>query len=312
MNIVLEGPDNSGKSTLARVLSEKLQRPIYASEGPEKYPGELIERIERYRGLNNVIFDRHPCISDPIYGMFRSQRSSLAGGYEARFYAEQPLLIYCDPLDRGMQGHVEKKHDTAEHIDLIMRHHHAILNMYRLWAIQRSHFIFRIGDDVGRIVRLARDFDPVADVEAFHRRFNRDYDGAPRLLPPDVSQFREDFMREELTEYTLHARHAQAILEELNALINVNGYSLLTPVLAKMLDALVDEVYVVLGTARLHGFDFREAWRRVHEANMKKKGVERRIESSRYSSYDVVKPENWVAPDHTDLVSNHIHLGSRK
>ncbi len=176
MNIVIEGPDNSGKSTLAKLLSIELGRPVYASEGPEKYQGELRERVERYRGLSNVLFDRHPCVSDIIYGAFRERRSTMAGEQETLFYASQPLMIYCDPLDRGLKGHLEKAHDTAQHVKLIHEHHHAILDLYRTWGIQRAHIIYRIGDDPQRIVRFAREFDPVGDVEAFHRRFNRQYD----------------------------------------------------------------------------------------------------------------------------------------
>ncbi len=77
--------------------------------------------------------------------------------------------------------------------------------------------------------------------------------------------------------------------------------------LAEMLDALVDQTYIALGTAHLHGFNFREAWARVHAANMKKKPVVKRSESTRSSPHDIVKPDGWQPPDHTDLVKNHIH-----
>lgn len=308
MNIVLEGPDNSGKSTLAKLLSLELGRPVYASEGPEKSPGELRERVERYRGLRDVIFDRHPCISDPIYGMYRERRSSLAGEKETLFYAEQPLLIYCDPLDRGLTGHIEKGHDSADHIKLVHERYHSILSMYRQWGIQRAHIIYRIGDDPQRVVRFCREFDPVADVEAFHRRFCQQYNGAPRVLPPDLAQFREDFDKEETDEYIKNARAAAALFLDWSQYGETSvDPEAFTKTLAEMLDALVDGIYVKLGTAHLHGFNFREAWARVHAANMRKKPVQRRSESTRHSTYDLVKPPGWVAPDHTDLVSNHIH-----
>jgi len=67
------------------------------------------------------------------------------------------------------------------------------------------------------------------------------------------------------------------------------------------LDALVDLVYVALGTAYLQGFDFNEAFRRVHEANMKKVRARQKSDSKRASSYDVVKPVGWTPPDLSDL-----------
>lgn len=309
MNIVLEGPDNSGKSELAKLLSTELGKKVFASEGPEKHTGELRERVERYRGLHDVIFDRHPCVSDIIYGAFRERRSSMQGEQEALFYASQPLLIYCDPLDRGLRGHVEKAHDSAEHIKLVQQRYHSILSLYRAWGVQRAHIVYRIGDDPHRIVKFCRDFDPVADVEAFHKRFNRGYEGPPRMLPADLASFRYKGMREELEdEYIKRADKLDVLVEDMGefgaAPADVDRA---TRLLNDMLDSLVDLTYFTIGTARLHGFNFREAWRRVHEANMRKKAAERRSESTRGSALDIVKPEGWVAPSHVDLVQDHIH-----
>lgn len=65
----------------------------------------------------------------------------------------------------------------------------------------------------------------------------------------------------------------------------------------KALDALVDLVYFAVGTATSLGWDFDEAFKRVHEANMKKV----RAYTER-SSVDVIKPTGWKAPDLSDLV----------
>ncbi len=72
--------------------------------------------------------------------------------------------------------------------------------------------------------------------------------------------------------------------------------------LEKQLDALVDLMYVLLGTSYLQGFDLKEAWNRVHAANMTKIRTERADDSKRGSVYDVVKPEGFRPPDLSDLV----------
>lgn len=65
----------------------------------------------------------------------------------------------------------------------------------------------------------------------------------------------------------------------------------------EQLDALVDIVYIVLGIAWFHGFDrFEEAFRRVHEANMKKKC------RGKGDKQGVYKPEGWRPPVLEDLV----------
>lgn len=126
------------------------------------------------------------------------------------------------------------------------------------------------------------DFDPVRDIVEFHTKFQLQYEGPARLLDDNLSGFRQEFLHEELMEY---------------------GDGVDDQNLAKQFDALIDLVYVALGTAYLQGFDFREGWRRVHAANMQKVRAQKKEDSTRNSTHDVVKPEGWVAPDLNDLVS---------
>jgi predicted HAD superfamily Cof-like phosphohydrolase len=125
----------------------------------------------------------------------------------------------------------------------------------------------------------------IEDIRDFHRKFGLEYKGKPRQLSPDLFQFRSKFMEEELTEYILAYHEGN---------------------LVKQLDSLVDLLYVVFGTAHMHGFNIEEAWRRVHECNMKKDAVLKEgadPRSTRNSSpYDVVKPEGWMPPNLEDLV----------
>ena len=151
------------------------------------------------------------------------------------------------------------------------------------------------------------DFDPVADIEEFHKKFQLTYSGKPRLLPPSLLLFRRTFLREELDEYDLDAQRAQNALGMPRLIPDPSAF---TRYMSGMLDSLVDLVYVAIGTSYLHGFNFREAWRRVHAANMKKVRAKSSEQSTRHSTFDVVKPKNWTAPDHTDLVEDHVHKNS--
>lgn len=115
------------------------------------------------------------------------------------------------------------------------------------------------------------------DICTFHRTFKLTYDGPARQLPDDLKEFRIKFMHEELAEY-----------EKASADGDLEG----------MLDALVDLVYVAMGTAYLQGFPFEEAWDEVQRANMRKvKAGPNGEGSKRGNPNDVVKPEGWTAPD---------------
>lgn len=66
-------------------------------------------------------------------------------------------------------------------------------------------------------------------------------------------------------------------------------------------DALIDTVYVALGTAVMMGLSeeqFRECWLRVHEANMKKTVV--KMDGHKFG---VSKPDGWEEPKFGDILN---------
>ena len=148
-------------------------------------------------------------------------------------------------------------------------------------------------------------------VAEFHEKFGLGYGGPPRQLDDDLISFRIGFLIEELAEYS-EASGYKIIASELHHLSNLirkkNDYLLQRSEerdLEKQLDSLVDLNYVSDGTAYLHGFDFDEAYWRVHQANMQKIRVEAKtLEGSvRKSKYDVVKPDGWKPASLSDLVA---------
>jgi dCMP deaminase len=121
------------------------------------------------------------------------------------------------------------------------------------------------------------------DVAEFHKKFGLDYEGNPRFLNPNLQSLRERRLIEELEEYF---------------------YAIKNRNLTDAFDALIDLVYIALGTAYLHGFPFKEGWKRVHKANMKKKRAEKSKDSKHNSHFDIVKPADWKAPELDDLIKN--------
>lgn len=101
----------------------------------------------------------------------------------------------------------------------------------------------------------------------------------PQLLERVVLDFRTDFLFEELREWI-----------EANA----EGD------LARAADALVDLVYVALGTAHFMGLPFNALWNEVQRANLEKRpwreGDPIKPRNS-VGALDIVKPEGWRPPD---------------
>ena len=122
--------------------------------------------------------------------------------------------------------------------------------------------------------------DIIHDVEKFHTKFDlmpRDL-GAP--LDKALTEFRIKFLAEELKE----ANEAAARSD-----------------LSGLLDALVDLVYVAVGTAYTLNLNFSDAWKSVQAANISKVKASADNPSKRGFASDIVKPAGWRAPDHDSL-----------
>lgn len=133
---------------------------------------------------------------------------------------------------------------------------------------------------------MTTNFD---DVGYFHERFGLDnvthQDSGPRDVPMDLMEFRRKFLHEELEEF----EEGLAEGDE-----------------AKMADALIDLVYVAMGTAHLRGYPWEALWAEVQRANMSKVRAQRDgSDSVRGSQYDVVKPPGWKAPNIEGVLVKH-------
>lgn len=119
------------------------------------------------------------------------------------------------------------------------------------------------------------------DIHLFHQKFGLlPVAAQPTALSAELSDFRVKFMQEELDEY----RRAVASGD-----------------LEAQHDALIDLVYVAMGTAYLQRLPFNTGWDNVQLANMKKVRALRAGDSERGSTFDVVKPPGWQPPNHAYL-----------
>ena len=121
------------------------------------------------------------------------------------------------------------------------------------------------------------------DVAAFHERFALPRPARPALLPDDQFFFRDKFMAEELEEFHNAHQHGD---------------------LAGAADALIDLVYVAMGTAVMMGLPWQALWAEVQRANMSKvRAAADGSNSKRGTALDVVKPAGWVGPDIEGVLS---------
>ena len=118
--------------------------------------------------------------------------------------------------------------------------------------------------------------DILKDIDNFHKKYG--FEKNEKIDIPNNSElinFRTAFLMEELAEYT-------------NAITKKDT--------AGALDALVDIVYIALGTAWLFNLPFEKAWNEVQKANMSKIRAKDKT-GKRGTKFDVVKPKDWKAPN---------------
>ena len=118
--------------------------------------------------------------------------------------------------------------------------------------------------------------DILKDIDNFHKKYG--FEKNEKVDIPDNNElinFRTAFLMEELAEYT-------------NAITKKDA--------AGALDALVDIVYIALGTAWLFNLPFEKAWNEVQKANMNKIRAKDKT-GKRGTKFDVVKPKDWKAPN---------------
>lgn len=148
--------------------------------------------------------------------------------------------------------------------------------------------------------------DNFADVGDFHRRFGLtavNHEGVrPRRPDPELLEFRVKFLCEELQEFMEGMGVDFGTFDLFKRLPMISHDRHVDH--AQMFDALIDLVYVALGTAHLLGYPWPHGWDRVQAANMAKvRAKADGSDSKRGSSFDVVKPEGWTPPDIEGLLA---------
>lgn len=140
MRIILEGPDNAGKTSLAKRLIEAC--------GPEKvgyfHPGgkpdgveaelKCLEHQTHLLRQSNILIDRITAISQQVYnpdgGMNELRREALNN-----IMSMQPVMIYCRPSTDKLlrvQDLTWREDEDEAHKQKIIRNQHTFVERYDL------------------------------------------------------------------------------------------------------------------------------------------------------------------------------------
>lgn len=106
-------------------------------------PGTEETRFNDFRGADGVIFDRHVCVSEMIYGPL-FQRQAYPEHYYSRIYDGNHLFIYCRAPASALVDHVASSAtDTPEYLAQLKTHFAKVVQAYDAWAMLHAHIVYR-------------------------------------------------------------------------------------------------------------------------------------------------------------------------
>lgn len=156
MNIILEGPDHVGKSTLARMIREVTGWQIQPREGKPPTWEATLFKATRYLDLDGMIIDRHVIISQNVYneGLGRDE-PDIPGKLVDELYQQTNLFIYCRAL-RGIEGHQPSGGESAEHMRLLELNYRQLIEAYDRWAVLHANIIYHNYNQTERVCRMVK------------------------------------------------------------------------------------------------------------------------------------------------------------
>lgn len=131
--IIIEGMDNTGKSTIAKYLSRKFNLTLIKS--PKKRDNIVANCLELMERNPQVVLDRFGVISEMVYGpIIRGKNAFDSKSINHEFYLGRlvdckPLILFCRPHEKyifdfgsttQMKGVISHKNELLEAYDNLM------------------------------------------------------------------------------------------------------------------------------------------------------------------------------------------------
>jgi hypothetical protein len=139
MIVVVEGPDGAGKTTLIEQIRRRSKRYFWILR-PSCSPKEKNEILRLLRWVSSrpekldILFDRHPAISEQIYGpIFRGINNlvEFEGAKATRaLLGGVSMIIYCRPSEERIKRNVQhtpQMNGVAEHTEKLIKAYDSLM-----------------------------------------------------------------------------------------------------------------------------------------------------------------------------------------
>lgn len=129
MIIIVEGMDNTGKTTLVEQLVRETGYDRVRSSGPQSLE-DMIDKVETCLTSDNIIYDRFPLISEEVYGPalrgYSLWEFSRWREYFIQLLQLKPLFIYCRPARETILRSINQR----EQLEGVVERASVIIDIY--------------------------------------------------------------------------------------------------------------------------------------------------------------------------------------
>ena len=158
--IIVTGMDNTGKTTLAAQLGNRMKMEVIKSPGPIECELQRNWVKNQLELIPEVIFERFPLFEEVIYGTVLRNHSvfELDGPLFKQLHDKQPLIVYTRPSNKDifnfgdreqMKGVIERKKELLAAYDELM--YNLVCNS---WNVIPYNFRVNTPEDIVNIVRI--------------------------------------------------------------------------------------------------------------------------------------------------------------
>jgi len=153
--IILEGADNSGKSTLGKKLAKKFHLPLVHSSRPKGnlLPLEILSHSNNQLKPSKTIQDRVYAISEYVYGHVIRGKTDLGAHHAIALedlYSRDHLIIYCRPNLKTILKNVGR-----EQMEGVIDNHPELVNEYDELMVDIGRY------SNNKVVRYDYELDPI-------------------------------------------------------------------------------------------------------------------------------------------------------
>jgi len=149
INVILEGPDNAGKTTLAKSLTASIPLIAYHHPGgrPDDAKHELHCMTNQQEILNSGplhLIDRITAISQQIYNPDEDLNSARLNALKL-VLDTKPIIIYCRPSTDKLMRTSEftwREGESTEHKEKIINNQHRFIQRYDAFMQQVPHISY--------------------------------------------------------------------------------------------------------------------------------------------------------------------------